>query len=104
MPSIAEAFENCRQQLEMGDTAAAWSALRAVLDHPSPLEANSDWTRALELLADVSKGFGASKLEAQARAAAAQSSNPDSLYDAAFELYEQQLHGAAASLLARANA
>src|SRR6185503_5356944 len=99
MPSNAESFETSRQQLEMRDTAASWSALRAVLDYPSPLEADSDWTRALELLADVSKGFGATKLEAQARAAAGQNSNPDSLYDAAFELYEQQLHGAAASLL-----
>jgi len=103
MPTIAEAFEACRQQLEMGDTGEAWSALRPVLEFPGQLSTDADWKRALELLTDVSRGFGAEKLEQRCRAVAEKPSDPDALYDAAFELYEQQFHGPAATLLARAN-
>ncbi|MBS2029789.1 MAG: hypothetical protein JST54_17950 [Deltaproteobacteria bacterium] len=103
MPTIAEAFETTRQQLEMGDTGAAWSALRPLLEYPGQLSDEADWKRALELLTQISNGFGAEKLEERCRAVAQKPAEPDALYDAAFELYEQQLHGPAATLLARAN-
>lgn len=93
-----------RDQLARGAGADAYRALRGVFAAgPHPLSDTAIARSAISLLADLSRSFGATELADRLAACAAQPDDPNLLYQAGYDLYEQAQFEAAGALLFRAN-
>lgn len=98
--TLAEA----RSKLAAGDAQAAFLALKPPLSYPAAsLDDTARFQRALGAFAGVARAIAGPALGDLADAVAARPDDPQALYDLAYQLYEQGLHGIAATLLARAN-
>jgi len=99
-------YDQRRQQaldsLAAGDPTEAFAAFRDVLEYPDELD-DQRWPDALMILAQIAAPIAGDQLATALQMASDNAGDPDRLYDAAYQLYEQGLHGIAASLLARAN-
>jgi hypothetical protein len=92
------------RKLAAGDALGAFATLRPLLDHPSPVAGDSKrFVRAMIAFADVAERIAGVELAKKLRRTIGQCDDPDVLYAAAYALYDEKLHGFAATLLARAD-
>ncbi len=102
-PDLAALRGEALRLLAASDPAGAYRTFRAAVEHPCALERSEDWALALGTLAELSRGLEAGQVAEKCAAAAEAPDDPERLYQAAYDLYEQSQYGVAASLLARAN-
>jgi hypothetical protein len=94
-----------RTLLASGNGDDAYRALRsAFAAGPNPLEDTTVARDAIALLAELSRGFGAHELADELTECATHPEDPNLLYGAAYNLYEQGQFAAGGALLYRANA
>lgn len=104
MASLSEILAQAQAELAADDARAAFSTIRPALDYPAALlDGAAAMTAAFTGFAAVARAIAGPDFAALVQAVAADPDDPNALYEAGFALYEQQLFGAAATVLARAN-
>lgn len=103
MSETEQTLADLRGRLAAGEAAAdVYRALRPVLGWPAELD-DVGFTGGFGLLAEVSRSLGAAELGGLLDTVARQPDDPNALYQAAYQLYEQGQGSVAATLLDRAN-
>lgn len=102
--SLSEVLAQAQAELVGGDARAAFSTIRPALDYPAAqLDGAAAITAAFDGFARIAGAIAGAELAAVLQAVAAGPDDPNALYQAGFALYEQQLFGIAATVLARAD-
>lgn len=104
MTKILETIGKAREALENGDSQGGYAELCSLFARfPDVLEEHEKFVQAVGLLADLTRSFGAAALAALLESVRREPDDVQSLYQAAYELFEQGQYAAAATLLMRAN-
>ena len=102
-PPLSEVLAKAEAELAAGDPRAAFGSIRSVLDYPAAeLDDTRAMATALAAFARIAAAIAGPKFGAVVGRVAARPNDPEALYKAGYALYEQQLFGIAATLLARA--
>jgi hypothetical protein len=92
------------QKLAAGDAHGAFATLRPLLEHPSPVADDArQLARALSAFAEIAERIAGAELASTMRRTSGRCDDIEVLYAAAYALYDQKLHGFAATLLTRAD-
>jgi len=101
---LQSALTTAREAVRSQDHAAAWQALGDVLSYPGDaVQERAPFQQAFGAFAQLAGAMGGPDLAGAVQVVVAKPDDPQALYDAAYQLYEHQAHGLAATLLARAN-
>ena len=102
--ALDQAIAEARTRLGAGQAREAFESLRGLLRFPAPeLADRSAFVAAFGAFAEVARAIAGPEFGDTLAAAAADPDDAHALYDAGYKLYEQSLHGIAATALARAN-
>jgi hypothetical protein len=99
--SYAEVRRDAVAALESGDARKAFSIFRWALEYPGQFDAG-EFADALEVFARIAQAIAGDELAGFVRKGAARPEDPEALYDLGYQLIDQQLHGIASTVLARA--
>jgi len=104
MPDADETLNSVEEQIQKGDITGSYETLKGLFSPlSSHLEGATTFARAVGLLAQLSKAFGAADLSQRLQTVALAPDDVEALYEAAYGLYEERQHEPAATLLIRAN-
>lgn len=92
-----------RSHLAAGDPKAAFLALRPAIEHPLADDDPATVAASFATFADVARAIAGPELADKVARVAKNPDDVQALYDAAYALYEHNLHAVAAALLVRAN-
>jgi hypothetical protein len=98
-------IRHARELLAAGKAQDGLRELTSICSsRPDPLADEGSVAEAVALLGDFARTFGDAQLAAKLDACRGKPQDPQALYDAAYDLYEQRQFAAASALLYRANA
>ena len=104
MSQVVETLASARATWASGDAQGSYRELSGLFAcFPDLLEGSEDFCQAVELLAELTKAFGASSLAALVAQAARTPDDVNTLFEAAYGLFEERQFRPAATLLMRAN-
>ena len=90
MSQVAETLASAREAWASGDAQGSYRELSGLFAcFPDVLEGREDFCQAVELLAELTKAFGAGSLAASVARAARNPDDVNALYEAAYGLFEE---------------
>lgn len=91
------------EQLENSNPIKAYSIIRSILDYPGQIEDDIMWRDAFDLFERIARLLIGDELGDLVEKVIETPNDVQALYDLSYELYEQSVHGIAATILKRAS-